>query len=464
MGWIKITIALPLSILLTIVILKKIKETEDEELVITKKNLLILAIMCIILCILSGQGGFFYQSYDWQWRNAIQRDLINFDWPVYYEKIDAGFVYYMGTWMVPSLIGKIVAAFWGQTAAWNVANIALLIWCSTGVLLTFLWLIKLLKIDKMNKIVIVFLLFIGFSGLDFVGVITTKYVLNSLHLEWWAVKYQFSSMITQLFWVFNQSIVAWLVTIMFLNEKNVKNYMILILLCLPYGPFPFLGLIPLFGIRGIKFLIEEKKNNNLKRFIKQVFSLENCIGFIAILPVYYMFYSGNEATTQESLRLVNGVLKFDGLKHLFLFWFLEIGIYGLVLLKDNRKDELFWTALVSLIFIPMFKMGLQNDFSMRVSIPAIVIINYYFIKKYLNIRKQEKIGITSIIIVSIYALGLLTPVFEFSRAFTTVAVQGKINLVADEIVTFSNKRPDKFKNFICIHPQEKSLFYKYISK
>ena len=73
---------------------------------------------------------------------------------------------------------------------------------------------------------------------------------------------QFSSFTTQLFWVFNQSIVAWIVTIMFIDEKKVNNYMLIILLCLPYAPLPFVGLIPLMATRAVKFLIKFVINKN----------------------------------------------------------------------------------------------------------------------------------------------------------------------------------------------------------
>lgn len=49
-------------------------------------------------------------------------------------------------------------------------------------------------------------------------------------------------MTTCLFWVFNQTVVPWLMTLCVLNEKSVENYALLGLLALPFGPLPFVGL------------------------------------------------------------------------------------------------------------------------------------------------------------------------------------------------------------------------------
>lgn len=49
-------------------------------------------------------------------------------------------------------------------------------------------------------------------------------------------------MTTCLFWVFNQTVVPWLMTLCVLNEKSVENYALLGLLALPFGSLPFVGL------------------------------------------------------------------------------------------------------------------------------------------------------------------------------------------------------------------------------
>lgn len=297
LGWIKLQISIPIVILLMILIFhvnKDINKAENYQIINKKTKWIILGVM-LIFCILAGQGGLFYQSTDHHWRNAIFRDMINMKWPVFYDYSNSYLDYYIGHWIIPAFIAKLFLGF-SEEVAWSVGNICLLIWTTIGVFLSFIWLSNLIK-DK-KKIWYALLIFIFFSGMDFIGKILFNCNFDAMHLEWWAFKYQFSSMTTQLFWVFNQSTVAWLITMMVLNEKNVKNYFVLILSYLPYAPFPFVGAIPIFACKGIKFLIESVKSKEIFKFLKQVFSIQNVISLITILPIYYLYYFCNEATSR----------------------------------------------------------------------------------------------------------------------------------------------------------------------
>ena len=58
-------------------------------------------------CFFAGIGYFYYQSFDYHFRNAVFRDLISYDWPVFYDKADTPLVYYMGFWLVPAALAKL---------------------------------------------------------------------------------------------------------------------------------------------------------------------------------------------------------------------------------------------------------------------------------------------------------------------------------------------------------------------
>lgn len=298
LGWIKPIFSIPLTIGLTAIIAKKIKDNKQaidkEECFITNKQTVAIFIVILLICITAGLGGVFYQSSDWGWRNAVFRDLINYEWPVYYEQTNNGLTYYIGFWLVPALVGKVMLQIC-EPISWQVANIALLFWSAIGLLITILWFIKLLKIKNNKAVILAIIFFLGFSGLDILGIMLTRFY--NIHIEWWARYFQYSSNITQLFFVFNQSIIAWLITLMFLDEEKVNNYMLIILLCLPYCPLPFLGLIPLMGVKGISILIRSIKNKQFKEFLKDVFSVQNILGFIMILPIFAVYYGSNSGIT-----------------------------------------------------------------------------------------------------------------------------------------------------------------------
>lgn len=465
MGWIKLIYAIPLSIavIVAIIIANKKRENKDENQIISKKKILLISFLILIVCILAGQGGLFYQSVDHHWRNAIFRDLINSKWPVYYSFSDCYLDYYIGHWLVPAGIAKIFLPF-SENLAWWAGNICLLVWSTIGVTLTFLWIINIIKEKNKKNILIALAIFIFFSGLDILGLLITGGSIDSnLHIEWWANKYQFSSISTQLFWVFNQSIAAWLVIMLFLQEKNVKNYFLLIILLLPYAPLPFVGAIPLFACNGFKYLYKSIKEKELKKFWKEVFSIQNIIALICILPIYYFFYSLNEATSQSGFRLYSGLLTFEEISKLIVFWFLEIGLYAIPMIKTYKKLALFWVSFIILIFIPLFKIGGGLDFSMRASIPALIVCMIFVIDFLLN-QPTENNKIKKYIIIGLLVIGSITPLFEYGRAISKVIETKNIRAVADSIVTYSDKPKSDYSNFLAENSRDKSIFLKYLIK
>ena len=118
--------------------------------------------------LLSGIGGFWAQSKDYPWRNAIFRDLILRDWPVYYPKSNGYLVYYFGYWLVPALFGKLAYKM-GATELWafRIGNCALYIWSVILVSILFILLINALKADTKKKQILIPVLFIFIIGIEF---------------------------------------------------------------------------------------------------------------------------------------------------------------------------------------------------------------------------------------------------------------------------------------------------------
>ena len=100
-----------------------------KEIGLFKKDNVIYWIIAIVLIMtwvyLSGIGGFAYQNDDFWARNAIYRDLINYDWPVIYDlslepayvvnllgRNKVAFSYYYIFWLPISLISKIFNLSW----------------------------------------------------------------------------------------------------------------------------------------------------------------------------------------------------------------------------------------------------------------------------------------------------------------------------------------------------------------
>lgn len=479
LGWVRTIIAIPMVLALFAAyffIVRHAIKKYDAVFEMDKKSIITVAVLMLVWCYISGHGGFFYQSNDHHWRNAIFRDLINLDWPVIYERSDTSLVYYIGFWLVPALFGKISALFTTAETAWLVANIAMFIWS-----FIFLFLISLLvcyctKSVTFKKVLLANLILIFFSGMDILGILITKsWDVTAVpnHLEWWAVEYQYSSNSTQLFWVFNQSTPAWLATALFLAEKDVKNFVFLCLSILACSPFPLVGLFLLLLCVGIQFMLRSIREDRFKDFLKDAFSPQNLIATVVILPVFYLYYKGNVAIETTGFRFFMGNMKYGEINVLIryiLFCILEFAFLALMLYDKNRKKPLYWFTIISLFVLGAFRMGTAADFAMRATIPALFVLMVFTIRHfndniYIHKAKVRYLCLkkSSITIIAVLLIGTVTPLTECFRAFNAVYKTGKIDLKADRIVTFSDKPVKDYKNFMAEHYQETN-FYQYLQK
>lgn len=188
---------------------------EEQGITLSVPKLVLLFALMLLWGYLGGQTGFFYQNSDWGYRNAIYRDLITNSWPVYYPQKDTALVYYIGHWLVPAALTKPVYALFGLDAAWMFARMALWGWTALGTYLAALNLLVYLRADTGKKQGIGLLFLIFFSGMDILGALYSSRLpdllaYDAMHLEWWTNDFQFSSLTTCLFWVFNQTVGAWL--------------------------------------------------------------------------------------------------------------------------------------------------------------------------------------------------------------------------------------------------------------
>lgn len=113
---------------------------------------------------------------------------------------------------------------------------------------------------------------------------------DAMHLEWWTNDFQFSSLTTCLFWVFNQTVGAWLATVCFLQEKDCRNYLLLGTACLMCGPFPFVGLVIFMVVRGIVLLAQRQKG-----VLQSAFSPANVLVLVVVLSITASYFLANNA-------------------------------------------------------------------------------------------------------------------------------------------------------------------------
>lgn len=455
-GWCKLYIAIILTILLTIVFLAnyKIQKMNFEKIKnALKKNykmLISFFVIALFYVFLSGIGGFVWQNGDHLYRNAIFENLVNNDWPIVIDSSSGFqgpvfFVYYFAFWLPAALIGKICGI--------AVGNTFLYIWSVIGIFIVFLYLRTYYK----KKYIVPVILFAFFSGLDIVerflyGADVIALINSTLHIEW-TTGFQISSFTTQLFWVFNQCIPAWIITMFILKEKRNRIIGIVIAMSLIFCTLPAIGLvfIAIYKILFKDFKISWIKNNKIKvkEWFFDTFTWENIIVGIPLLVLLALFVKSNEAGD----AIVLGIDNYKILPVIVTIFF-EYFIYYILIYKYQKQSPLYYISLILLLLCSFVKIGYGGDFCMRASIPGLVAL-FVMILESLSIAQEKKDKKFIIALTVLMVLGSITPLNEIKRTIANTNENTKIETI--DLINDKHKR--NFYGYI-----DKSLFYKYFIK
>lgn len=482
-GWLKIYISIPLCILLIYSIFLFIKSSKvqlSEKFLILDKKIVIFTLLLLLLWVyFSGIGGFWVQRWDQNARNAVLRDLIDYSWPVIFPETGNALVYYFIFWMIPALVGKLFG--------WCAANIALLIWSYLGIILMMLLLCYFLKLNSLKKVITFVTILIFWGGLCFL----TWALMDAIGWHYFGLGsgygwtdlitdyknpsygYQFTPNTGLIKWVFNQTIVPWIITCIYLIRRgNIKEYAFIGLLMLPYGPIPFIGLFLLMIADAIIYL----KNNNIVLLVKESLSLCNILGIISIVPIFYLFFKCNVAANggveNGGFGLYVPLCDFT-LKRilvLILFYIEEFGLFAILIYNDFKKNNLFWAVIVSLILIPNFKIGIAHDFCMRACIPALFILMTMVIEHFNKIYDGIlTIKLNTILLIIVLAFASLNTIGDYLIDIKTIRTTKQFPYKEDNVITFSHRPvyndPEIFYtiNFLTPNPED-TIFFKYLSR
>lgn len=488
---------------------------EDRCIYVEKKMLFVIAVICIIWCFLGGQGGFFYQSPDWDCRNAVFRDLITHSWPVRYETTGDALVYYIGHWLPSAACARGLYLLTDNLdMAWFFGRILLWLWTALGCFLMMMMIALYVEVNTTKQMFLVVFMLIFFSGMDIVQMAYNVVRgwpsgLSLLHLEWCGGPYQYSSNTTCLFWVFNQTIIPWLCIMCYMLENTAENYIVMIACGILAGPFPMvgLGIFMLFSIWN-RF-IGARTKEKIVEFIKELLSIQNLMALFLVMPVLIAYLSSNKIVASTNIGTVMSkflttkcvalLLMFivllviwfffrDKLKgtvwkcrYLFLalfgigivcltwhykvFYFVEIGAFLLLLWKDYKSDWKYYVIALFLAVAPRISVGYSNDFMMRASIPALIILMLMIMKSFLMHKNDELCkAIPTVLLMGCVLIGSCTPLVEFYRAVSsTMEAESAEKVVCDPIKTFDCKTEEGYKNFTAEDIDEK-IFFRYLAK
>ena len=445
------------------ILYKIFSKMQNKQFEVEKKHFFWAIGICLIWCIISGHGGLYYQNIpDWNIKNAVMHDLINYPWPVVYDN-NVPLVYYFGIMLPGALLGKFMLQLGiGHDAAFNIANLGLLVWTTMGIFLTLLNLCFLTP-KKKYKIFYILLIMVFFSGLD----ILIQHIQSPdipFHIEWHFADFQYSSNFTLTSFAYNHTIQTWLIVSLFMSDIwDISKYGILGAFALFCAPMPFIGLLGFF----ILFTIADIYREPINVFIQKVFDVKNILSLILIVPFIYFYYKSSYVAYSNSIYIIN----FRPISYI-LFVSYEALVFGLIIWHKFYKNPLFYITMIILMICPILAIGPSRDLCMRASIPALFVlmtlcINYLFISSENNREKLMKY-----LLILCLLVGSVTPIWEIYRGIKNVyIIRGPI-MPKDYVKTLNNRIAEdnqwveyvgQYNNYGCIKP-EKFIFWKYFAR
>jgi hypothetical protein len=470
LGWFRLSIALPVAALMLWVLWKLWGDSASTNEPFPRMTIPLIAITGLWV-FLSGVGGYAFQNWDHHWRNAILHDLITYDWPVLYSSPERGpvemLVYYVGYWLPAALAGKLLG--------WEAANFILFLWTWLGILLTALHLNLKLKTSLFKTT----LLLITFSGMDALGTLLLAGDYPALwppiqHLEIWPDNLQYSSFTTQLFWVFNQAVPAWLCIVLIMNRLKRGEAALTWAVCFFLAPLASIGLLPYLIIEWF-----EQTCANIKSPLKNV-RLDLLFAGLLIVLTSWLFFSSNSAVQERGFQAL-------AMKDMLMFFLLEGGLLWLLLAPRLWREPRWMVTGVLLLLIPFVQVGSGRDFVMRASIAPLFYLMVWCGETIFENAAPRSYRIAFVVML---AIGALTPLYEINRSMYRtfeyvflldedqratpnlepvthlepgVAPESEHpgTLVADEIRTFAFMNDKLSRNFIANVRQ--SLYYRFIA-
>ena len=360
--------------------------TNNETIIKPWQALLFLVGLAMIVCI-SGPGGFGVQNWDWLKHNAILRDLVDKPWPVVYTtaKGEVGLNYYVAYYLPAAVVGKI--------AGWEAANTAICIWTVSGCFLAGLWATLLSGARWWLALAVLIL----FSGMDFLGISLWRNFqephdwINNFDAEWWPGLWTLPSNLTLIAYAPNQAIAGWLCSALlmdgFRNRPEAYPLGGTLVFSILWSPFITIGLAAIAGI----WLLSRRVN--LVVWFKAQWRPYNLAAFpLAMVLVLYFLSRYVPYEIPDSLYPSKHIIDMGAFYFApahsgpgaffaayFLTVLLEFGPLALLIFLTLRKSPgtdriLLGAALVVLLVVPWFHYGRFNDLVMRISIPALFVL------------------------------------------------------------------------------------------
>lgn len=427
----------------------------DREPVRVKKSVLVfLGVSMLVWLLITGSGAFFAQALDWEKHNAILNDLIRRDWPVYYHngEENAMLTYYVGMYLIPALFGKIFHSF-------RAAEIVMLCNNWIGMCLAALLLLRLLGTCTAKKQIVAILVFMLFGTVAWPG--------QGLYD---AVRIAYPNHLFQLKWAFQQTIVPWILTALFVDsEEKSEHYLFLAAPLLIHTVFGLLGIaLLMLGVFGWRVVTEKDP----WKCIKRAFSIPNLCAAGTMLVLFF-YLSGN--IFSEKPEMAGMGLSWIGKDKmaLYLIFITTFLCYSVVIFREYEKTPLYYVANAVLLFLPFWRVGMWNDLCQRASLPAMFVLMVLVLRALFAFVRRGRTGRAAILVL-LLALAAWFPIYiilhPYDASYTgapLVSVDGSSRYPGESLEKYVRRdgsvRDDLAYNYYT-YDYEDSVFVKYFAR
>ncbi len=375
------------------------------------KRMLIASLIAILVWVyLSGIGGYVFQNSDHPYRNAVLRDLVNCEWPVVYNGSDGHasmLCYYFTYWIPAALVGKVLGL--------ALAQHFLYIWTVAGIFL-FIRVASFVK-DKHVFMLLLFLIFFG--GLDLLPFVSGNVVgfRPWSHMEWWC-GWQYSSLTTCLFWVYNQALPAWICTALVADSKaTLPQKAFIAALLFAYSPFPFIGIVAYVCMDYVvcaffRYRVQRQVGEWLVSEGKDIFGKGQWV-FVCIAFALFVVLAAFFGCTGRGMSVY--ILDGFSLKYYIRFCVVEFLVPCALMIWYKYEVRRVGIIMLMLLILPLFQFISKSDFVMRVSVPFILLlaVNFFAFMMSSRVQKNKRLLIFCI---AYTVLGAAVPCSEICRA------------------------------------------------
>jgi hypothetical protein len=414
--WLTLLFSIPLCLILGFCLVKYIQRlSKDDYLEIPVFQAIISTIIVFCWVGVSGNGGMGVQWNDIIKPVAISRDIVLNGNPILYQEASTGETFFLCQYMVfyitiPTLFGFL---------PWSVVMFISFLYVFFGVMLGMVWFWHL----SGSYSPFVTLFFVFFCGIDFAGFAYSVGLKNAIlglkndffsYQAFWGntmidpkMPFLYQSHTHSMFWSPQHALASWIGMGMFaydfINKKNLTESPFYLALLIFLSPFIVIGIAPFFLYSAIK------------KGILGFFTLQNILMIPIVLTIVWYMSSLPIATIESGFIFYKAerlLYYFNQIKAFAIFWLADIGVWMIPVvffywkLKNDDFKTLALLTIIVLSLVPLYRFGTYNDWSQRVSMPALFLTSILVVRVFIQSKLKLRLYF-----VLIFCLAAWDPVY-----------------------------------------------------